>query len=216
MVPGFPLDGGRVARAIVWWLTGNYLRATRWTAFLGQAFAVIAVVAGFFSLSQNSVYLGDPIWNFLIAMFLWQASRGHLRSAEFRENLRGVPIGNLVRHSVPLKAEWPLTYAADIIAMGGPLSALPVMREGQLVGVLSMDLLRNLPRMGWGGVRVEDIMQPINSVRTIDANIDLYEAIRNTDLHDQRVLLVTKQQNPIGLLSQRELLAFAEQHSRST
>lgn len=214
MLPGFPLDGGRVVRAALWLLTGNHLKATQLVSYFGQLIAYLAIMVGITQIFVPAITLGDPFWNLLLGWFLLQASKAHLRDAEGRvkrETLRGVPIGQLVQGSAALKAEWSLSYAADIMALGNSWRALPVMRDGILVGVLSMDLLQNLPGAGWGHIHVQDIMQPIHNIPTVEADLDLYDALARTDLSDQRYLLVTNQQRPIGFLSHRDLLAFVEQ-----
>lgn len=214
MLPGFPLDGARVLRAILWWLTGNHLRATRIVSYFGIGVAGVLLVLGMLSLFVNNPAFGGPLINLFMAWFLYSASKAHLRDSQFRDKMRGTPIGKLVQGSIPLKAEWPLAYAADIIAMGKPDSALPVMRSGRLVGVLSLDLLQALPRIGWSGVRVQDIMQNIENIRTVDAHVDVYDALRNQDLNQERYLLVMNQQIPLGLVSQREIVTYAENRAR--
>ena len=214
MLPGFPLDGARVLRASLWWLTGNHLRATRFVSYFGIGVAVTLLILGAVNLFLNKPALGSPLINLFMAWFLYSASKAHLRDSQFRSKIRGTPIGQLVQGSIPLKAEWPLAYAADIIAMGKPDSALPVMHNGRLVGVLSLDLLQSLPRIGWGGVRVQDIMQNIENVCTVEAHLDVYDALRNQDLNTERYLLVMNQHIPLGLVSQREILAYAENRAR--
>ncbi len=214
MLPGFPLDGGRVLRAIVWWLTGNHLRATKIVSSFGMGLAFILFVAGLVELFVPTGRIDRVLMNIFMAWFLYSASRAHLRDSQFRSKMRGTPIGQLVQGGVPLKAEWPLSYAADIIAMGKPDSALPVLQDGKLVGVLSTDLIYALPRIGWSSVRVRDIMQSIRNIRTVDAQVDVYDALRNQDLNKERYLLVLNQQIPIGLVSQREILTYAENRAR--
>lgn len=214
MLPGFPLDGARVLRATLWWLTGNHLRATGIVSYFGIGVAVTLFFLGLVSLFTQTMAFGSPLINLFMAWFLYSASKAHLHDSQFRSKIRGTPIGQLVHGSVPLKAEWPLAYAADVIAMGQPESALPVMQNGRLVGVLSLDLLHALPRVGWGSVRVQDIMQSIETIRTIDAQVDVYDALRNQDLNQERYLLVMNQQIPLGLVSQREIITYAENRTR--
>lgn len=210
MMPGFPLDGGRVLRALIWGMSGNHLTGTRIVSYLGFFVTALIVIAAIISPLYPA--LGNPLWNLFIAWFIYSASRIHLREAERRDALRGIPIGQLVKGAVALKAEWSLTYAADIIALGSPMSALPVVHDGELVGALSMDLLRALPNNGWGSVRVEQVMQPIHTVPRVEASMDVYDAIR--DLNNQNFVLVMNDQRLLGLISLHDLLLFAEQRVR--
>lgn len=214
MIPAFPLDGGRVFRAVFWFFSKNYLRATRLASYLSQGIAYLAIMAGFLSMFVRGLLMGSGVWGILLGWFLLNAAKSHMQTAQVRESLRGIPLGQLVRQGSPLNPDWPLAIALDTMAIGGTATSSPVVRDGRTIGFLSVEVLRKIPRMGWGGVRVENVMTPINGIRTVDAYQDLYDTLRNQDLHDEPYLLVTANQQPIGLLSQRELLAFAEQQAR--
>lgn len=214
MIPAFPLDGGRVFRAIFWYFSQNYLRATRLATYLSQGFAYLAILSGILSLFTGRMLLGSGLWGIFLGWFLLNAAKSHLQTAQVRESLRGIPLGRLVRQGQPLNPDWPLAYALDRMAIGGPASSSPVIRDGNTIGFLSFDVLRRIPRIGWGGVRVESVMTPISSIRAVDAYQDLYDTLRNEDLQREPYLLVTANHQPIGMLSQREMVAFAERQAR--
>ncbi len=214
MIPAFPLDGGRVFRAIFWFFSKNYLRATRLASYLSQGFAYLAIISGLLSMFTGRVLMGSGLWGIFLGWFLLSAAKSHLQTAQVRESLRGIPLGRLVRQGQPLNPDWPLAYAIDRMAIGGIATSSPVIRDGHTIGFLSLDVLRRIPRIGWGGVRVETVMTPINSIRSVDAYQDLYDTLRNEDLQREPYLLITSNQQPIGLLSQRELIAYAEQQAR--
>jgi hypothetical protein len=214
MLPAFPLDGGRVFRATAWGLSKNYLRATRWASYVSQGFAYLAILVGVVSLFSVRLMAGSGLWMILLGWFLLSSAKGHLESAQVRESLRGVPIGQLVQRGSPLDADWPLIYAADLLAMRGPTNSAPVVKEGRTVGFLTLDGLRSIPRIGWGGVSVERAMTPVAGAPTVDAYRDLYDTLRDQELQREPYLVVTANHQPIGILSQRELLAFAERFAR--
>lgn len=214
MLPGFPLDGARVLRALLWWGTGSHLVSTRFVSYFGQLMAFGLLMAAIIGMFMGNSQLGNPLLNLFMSWFLWNASRAHLRSATFRAQMQGTPIGALVSGNIALKADWPLSYAADIIATGRPYSAIPVMRGDDLVGVISMDLIYALPKIGRGNIRIETIMQPIHKVRTVPAEMDVYDALRETDLNRDQFLLVMNQQSPLGLVSKYELVAYVEARAR--
>lgn len=210
MIPGFPLDGGRVLRSILWWVSGNYLNATRWASYLGQGVAYLMILSGVLSIFVPNPYVGSGIWMLLIGFFLLNAAKGHLHNAHVRTGLKGVPVGQLVRQSRTLQSHWPLSYAIDMMALGQATTAAPVVQDGEWVGVLSVENFSILPRLHWGNVQVESVMTPIHGVRRVDAYQDLYDMLHDEDLSRQPYLLVTMNQRPIGLLSQREIVGFAK------
>ncbi len=214
MIPGFPLDGGRVLRAILWWISGSYLKATRWASYMGQSVAYLMITLGILSIFVPSSYIGSGIWLLLIGFFLLNAAKGHLHSAQVRSGLQGVPVGQLVRNHRTLQSHWPLSYAIDMMALGQATTAAPVLRDGEWVGVLSVENFNILPRLHWGNVQVESVMTPIHGVRQVDAYQDLYDMLHDEDLSGQPYLLVTMNQRPIGLLSQREIVGYAERMLR--
>ncbi len=216
MVPGFPLDGGRVFRAIVWGLSGDYLKATRWASLLGQGLAYMLILSGFVSLFTPQTIIGGGFFSVLLGFFLLSAAKQHLRDATLRAGLQGVAVGQLVNWGRALESDWPLAYAIDMMAVGGVTSAAPVTRNGQLVGVLTVENFRVLPRLHWGNVSVETVMIPIHQLRTVDAHRNLYDTLRDSDLNEQSYLLVVNEQRPVGLLSQRDILRFTEQRLRSS
>jgi len=214
MIPGFPLDGGRVLRAILWWGTGSYLRSTQLASYIGQGFAYLALLGGGILIFAIDPFTG--VWGIIMGLFLLNAARSHLQSAQVRHHLQGIPIGTVVRRGNHVEAEWPLAYATDVMAMSGPVSGIPVKHNNQLVGILTQDTIRALHHLNWAGLRVADVMKPIQTVRTVDAYRDLYDALRDPILHREPYVLVMANQQPLGLLSQGEILAFAERRARAT
>lgn len=215
MLPGFPLDGGRVLRAILWWSTRNYLQSTRWASYLGQGIGYFSIMMGILAF-LNPIFGGIDrgLWGVIMGIFLINSARSHLQSAVFRHNLKGIPLGTLVRRGPALEADWPLAYALDIMTMRGPQTVMPVTRDGQLAGILSIDILRALQHLHWAGITVGNVMRPIYGVRRVEASQDLYDVIRDVELQQEPYLLVTSNQQPLGLLSQREIFAHTERVSR--
>jgi Zn-dependent protease len=211
MIPAFPLDGGRVARSIVWGVTKNHYASTRVVSIITHGFALLLILYAMFLLTFGQLVMFFINGGF--GIFLILAARAQLREAGRRNVLRGVPIGSLVRGAVPVKAEWSLAYAADIISLGSPISALPVVRNGQIVGVISMEILRAYPRVGWGSLRVEQVMHTMQSVQQMQANTDIYDALKG--MRDNRFVLVMNEQRPLGLLSQGDIFAYIERQMAS-
>jgi Zn-dependent protease len=112
MVPAFPLDGGRIARAIAWKATGDRNRGTRFSGRLGQAFSYVLIGFGIFVLLRGDVVSG--LWLLLLGWFLAQAARGAVVSSQVSERLEGLTAGDLMdTQPVAIPADVPLDRAQD-------------------------------------------------------------------------------------------------------
>jgi Zn-dependent protease len=94
LVPAFPLDGGRIARALAWKITGDRNRATRFSARLGQTFSYVLIGGGIYLLIQSDPYSG--LWFIVLGWFLGQAASGAVASSRFSERLQGVTVADLM------------------------------------------------------------------------------------------------------------------------
>src|SRR6266702_8579500 len=94
MIPGFPLDGGRVLRAVIWWITGNGSRATRIAARVGQGIAFLFIIVGLFRFFNGAGFGG--LWLAFIGWFLLDAARSSYVQQEMTELLRGVRVGDVM------------------------------------------------------------------------------------------------------------------------
>ncbi|UJR81080.1 Lead, cadmium, zinc and mercury transporting ATPase Copper-translocating P-type ATPase [Sandaracinus amylolyticus] len=176
MVPGFPLDGGRVLRAILWWTTGDLRRATRWASGAGRLFGMTLVALGVVSMLGGNV--GSGIWLALIGWFLAGAARSGYEQVVVREALEGVPVARLMRTRFEVVGPW--TAVDELVYqrfMGSEQAVFPVMEGDHLVGIVAMSDVRKLPREHWGEARVADIMTPASRLVMVDAEASAAEAL---------------------------------------
>ena len=148
LIPGFPLDGGRVLRAIIWRLTGDFARATRIAMragrMVGAGLAGVGIYEVLFSAPANG------FWLIVIGWYLWGAAAEQTTPLRIDPQVGDQLIGPLVRYGIVLlDAEDTVAEAADRIAVG-PLQLLyPVMAEGALIGALTPLDLAQVPREQW-------------------------------------------------------------------
>lgn len=205
MLPGFPLDGGRVLRAVIWFLTGSYLRSSQVSSYLGQGIGGVLLLGGAALIFLLQDFTG--LYLLFLGMFFLNASRAQLNFAQARAGLSGVAVGQLINGDTrAVDAEWPIGYAIDMMSVGAARSAAPVLHNGNMIGIFPIDTVRTMPPMQRINRRVKDVMLPMQSVGTIDARLDLFDALHRLELSGQPYLLVTLDQHPIGLISQREML----------
>jgi Zn-dependent protease len=137
LVPAFPLDGGRIARAIAWKVTGDRHRATRLAGRLGQGFAYILVGVGLYLLASGDA--ADGIWLAILGWFLQQGARGAVVSSQFSERIDGVTAADLMDDEpVWVPRETTALAAQDEFFLRYRLPWFPVVDAGSglLVGLL--------------------------------------------------------------------------------
>lgn len=211
LIPGLPLDGGRVLRSILWAITKNLRTATRMASFVGQAIAWIIIVAGVASAFGVRVpFIGagliNGIWLVYIGWFLNRAAMQSYQQAEVEDILEGVTVSRLM-HQNPSTVEPDIKIAdlVDTYLMGADDQAFPVVEQDHLLGIVTLDDIRRIPRAEWDTVRVRDIMTPSQSLVTTVPNEDATKALEKLIERDVRQLPVVR---PDGLKSGPELLGL--------
>ena len=174
LVPGFPLDGGRLLRSAIWRATGSLSRATRIASVSGQAVGWLLVAGGVGFLLAGD--LAGGIWFAFIGWFLVQAARSSYQELQLQQLLRGVEAedvmaGDLVRIPPGLS----LQDAVDDYFMRYDHGAFPVEEEGRTIGLLTLRGVRRVPREQWPTRRVRDHMVPLGDQVVVppDARMDL-------------------------------------------
>ena len=160
LVPGFPLDGGRLLRSAIWKATGSLSRATRIASVAGQSVGWLLVAGGLAFLLACD--LAGGIWFACIGWFLVQAARSSYDELQLRDMLRGVEAeevmaGDLVR----IPPELSLQDAVDDYFMRYDHGAFPVEEQGRTIGLLTLRGVRRVPREQWPTRRVRDHMVPL-------------------------------------------------------
>jgi Zn-dependent protease len=158
LIPGFPLDGGRIARAIAWWRTGDRNRATRFAARLGRGFAYLMIGAGALMFVQGSLIGG--IWLAFIGFFLSQAARSAELESTISGRIEGLTVSDVMdAEPVALPEDLSLDRAEDEFFLRYRWPWFPVVdRGGRLVGLLSHEAVAGIPESLRGTRPVGSVM----------------------------------------------------------
>jgi Zn-dependent protease/CBS domain-containing protein len=173
LVPGFPLDGGRLLRAAIWKATGSLARATRIASMAGQGVGWLLVAAGVASLLAGD--LAGGIWFAFIGWFLVQAARSSYQELQLRQLLRGVEAEDVMAADLRrIPPELSLQDAVDDYFMRYDHGAFPVEEQGRTIGLLTLRGVRRVPREQWPTHRVRDHMVPLGDQVVVapDARMD--------------------------------------------
>lgn len=204
LVPGFPLDGGRVVRALVWGATRNYLKATGIASFMGQAVAFLLIVWGVSRLIGGDVLGG--MWIALIGWFLNGAAEATRREATARETFRGLRVRDLMEgspHSMSPDQTVESFVREHVLRFGW--RALPVCDGDRLLGIVSVGDVKRVEEAGWGRTAVAEIMTK-EPLYTVSPFSDVTDALRLLTEHDVHQLPVTEGGRLVGLLTRTHLL----------
>jgi Zn-dependent protease/predicted transcriptional regulator len=209
MIPGFPLDGGRVLRALLWWKNGSLVSATRTAARLGEVVAI-----GFIVLGLVRFFLGAGIgglWLAFIGWFLLNASRENHEQLEAVEALRGLTVGDLMARDCPtVRAHTNLReLVEEHVIRTGRRCFLVVEDDGHVVGLVTPDEVKGITNRRWPFTTVDQVMQPIAELRSVSHGAPASEALQAMLREGLRQMPVMQNGRLEGVVSRGHILSAA-------
>lgn len=204
LVPGFPLDGGRVVRAVLWGATHDFLKATAIATYMGQAVAFLLIVWGV-SMLMGGDLLGG-VWIALIGWFLNGAAEATRREATARETFRGLRVRDLMEatpHTLTPDQAVENFVREHVLRFGW--RALPVTEGDRLLGIVSVGDVKKVDEADWGTTSVAEIMTK-DPLYTVSPWSDVTDALRLLTEHDVHQLPVTEGDRLVGTLTRGHLL----------
>ncbi len=213
LLPGFPLDGGRVLRSIVWRATGDYRRATRIAGNGGRIIAGLMIAVGVLSVFVRGDFGG--LWWIVLGWFLFQAAGATLTQLTIKEGLTGVVAAQLMtRTPIAVDGNLTLQQVFDDHFMAKNVSAFPVTHEGRVRGLISLKQLGNVPRSNWSNVLVAEVMQVLNPEDAVSADTPAEELLAKLSGAGQRVVVV-EDGRLVGIVSPSDVTRWMQRQSLS-
>ncbi len=215
LIPGFPMDGGRVLRALLWWVRGDRLRATRNAALVGRIFAYLLIAGGVFvAIQPGGLFSG--IWLALIGWFLSTAAEATAAQAGVESRLQGIKVRDAMDPTPP--AVSPNETVADLVSermlRSDDRSYLVQHEDGGLAGIVTLSDVRRVPRDDWPDARVTDVMTRFADLVTIRSDAPLVDALQSLQERDVGQLPVVDADDnarmPVGLVTRRGILRLIE------
>jgi Zn-dependent protease/predicted transcriptional regulator len=210
MIPGFPLDGGRVLRAVIWGLTGSFTTATNIAVTIGHIVAYIFIFGGLL-LALSGAFLSG-LWIAFIGWFLNTAASSSQRQAALESSLRGVTVGDVMR-SPPIEVPYDasLRDVVDHYVLAENVRAVPVVADhDHLVGLVTVDEVRRFPRDEWTSIRAVDAMLPVDKLTTATPDEALIQALRDLSETDSDELPVVTNGDLVGVLTRNDVMRFIQ------
>jgi Zn-dependent protease/CBS domain-containing protein len=205
LLPGLPLDGGRMLRAWLWSRHGNLLRATRTAGRSGATIGWGLVALGFATLLFQN-YLGG-LWFVILGLFLGRAATTTTEAALLRDSLSGVRVRQLMTREVAaVPAHASLEEMVREIALRRPHSVYPVLNGEEYVGVIGVEQVRRVPRDEWIRTPVRQVMTPAALSPPVAPEDDCLGALERMIREDRQFLAVVQDTKVVGALSRRDIL----------
>jgi Zn-dependent protease len=178
LLPGYPLDGGRILRAALWHNTGDLTEATRITSITGQVIAWLLVAFGVYIAVRWGEYV-LAAWSIVVGLFLRGAAAGVMNELRATNNMDSRrTVADAMRAPISIAPETLISHFVDQILPMHRQAIVPVAHERQLHGILSLEDLRKLPRAKWHTTRARDVMRPIAPDLFVESSSSLEEAER--------------------------------------
>lgn len=209
LIPGYPLDGGRVLRAIIWWKTGDADRSTRAAARAGQFVAFLFIAFGMFRFFQGAGFGG--LWIAFIGWFLLQASRESYTRVNLAHALEGVRVADVMTRDCPTVDGWlNLQNFVDHELLRTGKRCFIVVEKGEMTGLVTLDEIKQVDRAKWAFVTLHDIMRPIEDVRSVTPDASLGSALEMMSRVNLSQLPVVSNGHLEGMLTQSQVLAWLQ------
>lgn len=213
LVPGFPLDGGRVLRSILWWATGDLRRATRYASYAGQGVAGLLIAVGILTAFGAMPGLRggfiQGLWLVLIGWFLNHAAKTSYQQLVMREALENVPVERLMfSRMLTVEASVSIAELVRDFIMQSDQRCFPVERAGRFVGLVCLDDVRRTAESEWKHVLVETVMTPVERLVTLAPRDDASEALKELGRREVDQLPVVDRGELKGMVRRQDILKW--------
>jgi Zn-dependent protease/CBS domain-containing protein len=205
MVPGFPLDGGRVLRGVIWWITGNAAKATRAAAATGQVIAYGFIFLGILRFFGGAGFSG--LWIAFIGWFLLSAAHASTAQVEVIETFRGVRVADLMtRDCTQVDGNTNLqTFVHEFLLRIGRRCFL-VAEKGKFTGLITLNEVKEIPQARWPFTTVYDVMVPLERLRTVTPETPVAEALEILGRENIHQLPVVSNGRLEGMISRDQIM----------
>jgi Zn-dependent protease/predicted transcriptional regulator len=204
LVPGFPLDGGRVLRAIAWGVTKNYTRATKIASYAGRFFAYALIFVGVWQ-AFNGNWVGG-IWTAFIGWFLLSAARESYTQVAVRSTLTGVRAGDIMTQDVPT-VERNISvddYVHEVLRTGRRCHV--VTGAGRPVGLVTLASARALPREEWANTSIQAVMMPFDRAHCATPDEPALGVLQRMQTEDINQMPVVADGAIVGMIARDTIL----------
>ena len=209
LIPGFPLDGGRIFRALVWQRTHDYHRATRIATNVGQGIAYTLMAVGIASIFAPLLSWFNGLWFILIGWFLRDAARASYQQVLLRDALIGITARQVTDYDCPLiPPHLNLTELVQQYILPAGRSCLLISWGTGLEGMVTLQQIKKVPRTRWAITTVQDIMTPASKLKVAHADQDILSVLQEMNGENTNHIPVIEAGKVIGIINREDIARF--------
>jgi Zn-dependent protease len=216
MIPGFPLDGGRVFRSVLWRFTGDYKRSTRIATQVGQGVGYTFIAGGIVIVFLQPFNLSwfSGVWIAFIGWFIRNAATSSYRQAQWREDLRRFTAAQVVTTNCPVvPSDVTLNQVIQEYIIPSGCRLFMVADGGRFGGVLSLQNIKSVSQQKWGVTQVKEVMTPIDKLPVAHLGQDALSILEQMDESGTNQVSVVSEGKVVGLIDRDDLIIFLRTRS---
>jgi Zn-dependent protease/predicted transcriptional regulator len=204
LIPGFPLDGGRVFRSIIWWRTGSLQKATRLASVIGRMIGYVFILIQAFTSSLSS-----GIWLALIGWFLQSSAADSYSQMVIRELLKGHTAGEIMSQDCTAVApNIPVEHFVNEIMLNSGRRCFPVVADDRAEGLITLSDVKAIPREEWSITPVRQAMTPLDKLKSVSPKEDLNTVLQILAENDINQVPVVQDGTIIGMVARDSIINF--------
>jgi Zn-dependent protease/predicted transcriptional regulator len=209
MIPGYPLDGGRILRSILWLTSHNALQATQRAAAVGKVIALLFIAFGIFRFFGGAGFGG--LWIAFIGWFLLQAATASASSVAVTEGLKGIRVSDVMTADcITLDGNLNVEHFVDNYLLRSGKRCFVVQQNGQVAGLVTAHEIKELERARWPYTTLSDIMRPLDQLHTVAPTAPVMEALETMGRDDVNQLPVVSGNHLDGIITRANVLQFLQ------
>ncbi len=209
MIPGYPLDGGRVLRSIIWAINRDFVRATKTASRVGQIVAIVFIVFGFFRFFSGADFGG--LWLAFIGWFLAGAAVASYDAVESSVALANVRVRDVMSGVCPtIDGNVSLRAFVEDYLLRTGRRCFVVPRNGHKLGLVTIDEMKQVERERWPFVTVSEVARPLDRVRTVSPDTPLSQALELMVIEHLNQVPVVANGEFVGTISRSDVLQFLQ------
>lgn len=212
MIPGYPLDGGRVLRSVIWWITAKQQKATRAAARVGQLVAFLFILYGLYQFFFGASFGG--LWIAFIGWFLLDAARGSYAQVAIMADLRNHRVADIMeRDCSTVAGQLSLRDFVEQHLLHSASRCFPVVQNDHFAGLVTPNQVRQVGKHEWSRTSLQSVMLPAAQLRAVPPDMPASEALELMAREDLNQLVVVSDDKLQGLFSREQVVQFLQLHS---
>jgi len=208
LIPGFPMDGGRVLRSAIWGKKKDYFYATQKASSIGRGIALFFIFFGLFSIFTGGM---GGLWLMFIGWFLYSAAQASYQQATLQETLSGIKVKDImVTEMQTIDPSISLDEAVNQYFLRYGYGGFPVIDDGKFLGIITLKEVKEIPREDWRNVKVSEVFVPHDKKWEVPPDADVMRALELMIKEDKGRIVVTEKDKIIGLITRNGIARYVQ------